>query len=136
MITSLKPNQVFVFGSNIEGNHIGGAAAQAHKDFGAEMGVGKGMTGQCYALDTMSGQDEFQNNLEDFVRYAKRHTNSTFLLTKVGCGIAGYDERHVQEMLDIACYRTGKCESSTLPKNIIKVGWEKEEKLCDLSQTF
>lgn len=124
MITSLEAGQIFVFGSNAQGHHAGGAAKQAHESFGAEWGVGKGRTGQCYAIDTMSGQDEFQNNLEDFLRYAKKHPKLTFLLTKVGCGIAGYDQHHVQEMLDIAAYRVNNFNSSKLLNNVKKVGWD------------
>lgn len=123
MIEKLESNQVFVFGSNLEGNHAGGAAAQAFKDFGAKWGVGKGISGQSYAIDTMSGQDEFENNLEDFIKYAKKHPKKQFLLTKVGCGIAGYTERRVKEMLDIAAYRTSNFESSKLPVNVVKVNW-------------
>lgn len=123
MISELKENERFVFGSNINGEHLGGAARQAHEDFGAEWGVGKGATGQSYAINTMSGQDEFQNNLEDFLRYAKKHPQIQFLLTKVGCGIAGYSEHHVQEMLDIAAYRVNKYDNSKLPSNIVKVDW-------------
>ncbi len=52
-ITSLKDNEIFVFGSNKEGMHGGGAARIAYEDFGAEWGVGIGMTGQCYAIPTM-----------------------------------------------------------------------------------
>lgn len=119
MITELNDNKVFVFGSNIDGHHAGGAARYAYDNFGAEWGVGSGRTGKCYAIDTMSGQDTFQNNLEDFVRYAKAHQGLTFLLTKVGCGIAGYGERHVQEMLDIAAYRVNQYEHPRIPENII-----------------
>lgn len=123
-ITELKDNEVFCFGSNAEGHHAGGAAKQAHEQFGAEWGVGAGMTGQCYAIDTMSGQDNLQNNLEDFVRYAKKHPKKQFLLTKVGCGIAGYDEHHVKEMLVIAALRASKYNSHELPSNIVKpAGW-------------
>lgn len=123
MIEELEPGQIFVFGSNLAGNHYGGAARQAHEQFGAEMGIGKGPTGKCYAIDTMSGQDDFQNNLEDFLRYAKKHPKLTFLLTKVGCGIAGYKQKHVEEMLDVAAYRVNNYDSSILPSNITKVGW-------------
>lgn len=54
-ITELKTNEIFVFGSNIRGFHGGGAARIANKKFGAEWGVGEGLTGQCYALPTMEG---------------------------------------------------------------------------------
>ncbi len=120
MITSLNPNEIFVFGSNADGHHAGGAAKQAYDSFGAGWGVGKGRTGQCYALDTMSGQDEFQNNLEDFLRYAKKHPKLTFLLTKVGMGIAGYSKKQVCDMLDIAAYRVNNYNHSKLPGNVIK----------------
>lgn len=123
-ITELKPDEYFVFGSNKEGHHAGGAAAQAYKDFGAEWGVGNGITGQCYAIDTMSSSYELTNNLEDFLRYAKKHPKKTFLLTKVGCGIAGYTERQVKEWLDIAAYRVNSYDSSKVPENVIKPkGW-------------
>ena len=39
-IESLKEGEVFVFGSNKEGMHGGGAAAKAFRDFGAEWGEG------------------------------------------------------------------------------------------------
>ena len=54
-ITTLQPNEIFVFGSNLAGMHGGGAARTANKLFGAEMGVGVGPTGQCYAIPTMQG---------------------------------------------------------------------------------
>ena len=53
MITELKRNEIFVFGSNLAGNHAGGAALQA-KSFGAEDGVGEGLTRECYAFPTLS----------------------------------------------------------------------------------
>lgn len=52
LIQNLKPNQIFVFGSNPEGKHGAGAARQAYKKFGAHYGEGRGLTGQCYALPT------------------------------------------------------------------------------------
>lgn len=39
-ITALKPDEVFVFGSNLEGMHGGGAAYVAWRQFGAVMGCG------------------------------------------------------------------------------------------------
>lgn len=123
MIETLEPNQIFVFGSNADGKHAGGAAKQAFEHFGAEWGVGEGVTGQCYAVDTMSGVEKLTNGLEDFLRYAKKHQSKEFLLTKVGQGIAGYTQHHVQEMLDIAAYRVNNYNSSKLPSNVTKVGW-------------
>ena len=45
-ITSLKPGEVFVFGSNLAGHHGGGAARVAREIFGAVMGKGVGLQGQ------------------------------------------------------------------------------------------
>ncbi len=90
-ITSLKDGEVFVFGSNKEGLHGGGAAYIAFKEFGAEWGVGIGMTGRCYAIPTMDGSiDIIRSHVEDFTAYAKAHPRLTFLVTPIGCGIAGW----------------------------------------------
>ena len=57
-IDSLKPNQVFVFGSNSAGAHYGGAARTAVQKFGAIMGQGEGLQGQSYAIPTMGTMGE------------------------------------------------------------------------------
>ena len=75
-ITELKPNEIFVFGSNIGGFHGGGAARVAHKRFGAEWGVGEGITGQCYALPTMEGGvDYIAGKVNAFIACAKSIQN-------------------------------------------------------------
>ena len=45
-------NTIFVFGSNPEGRHGAGAAKTAHDMFGAQYGVGEGLTGNAYAIPT------------------------------------------------------------------------------------
>lgn len=90
-ITELKPNEIFVFGSNIHGMHGGGAAAIAFRKFGAEWGVGEGLTGQCYALPTMEGGvDYIAEKVENFIACAKEHPELKFYVTKIACGIAGF----------------------------------------------
>ena len=89
-ITTLGENEIFVFGSNIQGSHGGGAAWYAYKNFGAEWGVGEGLTGRTYALPTMEGKASLQHAVEHFIACAKEHPEQTFLVTAVGCGIAGY----------------------------------------------
>jgi len=89
-IATLGENEIFVFGSNIQGSHGGGAAWYAHKNFGAEWGVGEGLTGRTYALPTMEGKDSMKHAVEHFIACAKEHPELTFLVTAVGCGIAGY----------------------------------------------
>ncbi len=90
MITELAPDELFVFGSNANGFHGGGAARLAFEKFGAVWGEGHGNHGQSYAIDTMSGLDVLAEEAETFTAYAESHPELTFLLTPVGCGIAGY----------------------------------------------
>ena len=94
-IAELGAGEVFVFGSNIQGAHGGGAAWFAHKHFGAEWGVGEGLTGRTYALPTMEGKDSMKAAVDRFVACARQHPELTFLVTAVGCGIAGYTPEEV-----------------------------------------
>ncbi len=94
-IDCLLPNQVFVFGSNKQGYHGGGAAAFAHRYFGAEWGVGEGITGKCYALPTMEGEQSLAEAVERFTRHALADPDHNYLVTAVGCGIAGYTPEDV-----------------------------------------
>ena len=89
-ISKLGENEIFVFGSNIQGAHGGGAAWFAHKTFGAEWGVGEGITGRTYALPTMEGEASLKKAVNNFIACARQHPELTFLVTAVGCGIAGY----------------------------------------------
>jgi len=95
IIESLEPGQVFVFGSNAQGLHAGGAARVAHEKFGAIWGEGEGLHGDSYALPTMEGPDAFRRAVARFLRYAATRPDLTFLVTPVGCGIAGYSPNHV-----------------------------------------
>lgn len=45
IITELKENEVFVFGSKPDGNHKSGAAKIAFEKFGAQQGLGEGISG-------------------------------------------------------------------------------------------
>ena len=92
-VEHLSKCEVFVFGSNIEGMHMGGAARVAYEKFGAEWGVGDGPTGRCYAIPTMhGGLEAIRPYAEKFIAYAKTHPMNRFLLTRVGCGIAGFKD--------------------------------------------
>ena len=102
-ITSLKPNEIFVFGSNLAGMHGGGAAHIAHKLFGAEWGVGVGPTGQCYAIPTMQGGVEtIKPYVDQFIAYAMQHPELTFLVTRIGCGIAGFTDKDIAPLFKVA----------------------------------
>lgn len=95
-IDVLLPGEIFVFGSNREGSHGGGAARTAYERFGAVMGVGEGLGGQSYALPTMEGIEAFALAAGRFVEFARAHPELEFYLTRVGCGIAGYAEDQVK----------------------------------------
>lgn len=90
-ITELGPRDAFVFGSNLMGAHGAGAARLAYERFGAQWGVGVGPTGRCYAIPTMQGPvDTIKPYVDDFIDYAIQHPETNFLVTKIGCGIAGF----------------------------------------------
>ena len=90
-ITKLNENEIFVFGSNLAGAHGGGAARLAFEKFGAVMGQGVGLQGQSYAIPTMQGGvNTIQPYVDEFIVFAKEHPEMTFLVTRIGCGIAGF----------------------------------------------
>lgn len=89
-ITELDENEIFVFGSNGFGAHNGGAAATAVRKFGAKMGQAEGLQGQSYAINTMDSEDEMFEQIDRFLEFAKEHSELKFLVTEIGCGIAGY----------------------------------------------
>lgn len=94
-IRELPAGSVFVFGSNREGRHAGGAARVALERFGAVWGRGEGPAGQSYAVPTMGGLDELARHAARFVDFARAHPELTFYLTRVGCGIAGHTDAEV-----------------------------------------
>ena len=92
-ITSLGPNEIFVFGSNLAGMHGGGAAWVAYRKFGAIMGQGVGLQGRSYGIPTMQGGVEtIKPYVDEFIAFAKEHKDMTFLVTRIGCGMAGFDD--------------------------------------------
>jgi hypothetical protein len=94
-ITRLGPGEVFVFGSNAAGLHAAGAAALAHDRFGAVWGQGHGLHGQSYAINSMSGLTVLRQEVAGFVDFAADHPELRFLVTEIGCGIAGYTPTEV-----------------------------------------
>ena len=103
LVEQLSNCEIFVFGSNLEGMHMGGAARVAHQKFGAEWGVGDGPTGRCYAIPTMhGGLESIRPYAEKFIAYAKEHPKNRFLLTRVGCGIAGFKDSDMAQLFEDA----------------------------------
>lgn len=124
-ITELKSNEVFVFGSNIQGEHVGGAAKFALDNFGAENGCGFGLQGQSYAIPTcrrawlkpnlnkmdrdlegmyrktipFDNVNQIKPFVDAFINDAKAVGNEfVFYVTKIGCGIAGFKIEEVAEL--------------------------------------
>lgn len=94
-IKHLEENDIFVFGSNLEGKHGGGAAKLA-MDWGAVWGKGVGLYGQTYAIPTMQGGVEtIKPYTDEFINFAKKHPELKFLVTEIGCGIAGFTVREI-----------------------------------------
>lgn len=95
-ITELAENEIFVFGSNLAGMHGGGAARLAYMRFGAVMGQGVGLQGQSYAIPTMQGGVEtIAPYVDEFVAFARANRQLTFLVTRIGCGIAGFRDAEI-----------------------------------------
>ncbi len=90
-ITTLAEDEIFVFGSNLEGLHGGGAALLAYERFGAVWGQGAGLQGKSYGIPTMhGGVDVIAPYVDDFIAFAREHRELRFLVTEIGCGIAGF----------------------------------------------
>ncbi|MBR4758078.1 MAG: hypothetical protein IK084_04640 [Bacteroidaceae bacterium] len=95
-ITELGPNEIFVFGSNLSGSHGGGAALLAYERFGAIWGQGVGLQGQSYGIPTMQGGVEtIKPYVDEFIDFAKSRPDLTFLVTRIGCGIAGFRNEEI-----------------------------------------
>ncbi len=117
-ITELKPNEIFVFGSNLEGAHGGGAAATAYRHFGAIWGQGAGLQGNSYGIPTMHGGVEaIRPYVEEFIAFARSHPELHFLVTRVGCGIAGFRDEEIAPLFAEAT----NLENVWLPSSFLQV---------------
>lgn len=114
MISKLEHNQVFVFGSNTNGYHNGGAAKQA-LEWGAIYGIGFGRHGQTYAIPTLGADMSrlplcaIKHYLSRLAEDAAREPDTDFLLTKVGQGIAGFTATEIESIMP------------KFPRNVIRV---------------
>ena len=126
IIDMMGPNDIFVFGSNTLGIHGKGAAKTAKRWFGARHGVGEGLIGNSYALPTLYAEqvgqliltkrtdDDLYESMCIFYNCADDHPGLLFWLTRVGCGLASYEEAYMIELFS----------SIPTPTNILKPeGW-------------
>lgn len=101
-IERLQPNEIFVFGSNLSGHHGGGAALLAMNKWGAIWGQGVGLQGQTYGIPTMQGGVEtIRPYVDEFIQFANKHPEMTFLVTEIGCGIAGFTPQEIAPLLSL-----------------------------------
>lgn len=119
-IDMLLPKQIFVFGSNTLGYHTGGASGTARKKFGAVWGQAEGLQGQCYAIPVDYGKNirkdkEVKAAIDRFITFAKEHQDLFFLVTRVGCGIAGYHDEEIAQYFIEALDMT----NVSLPKSFV-----------------
>ena len=117
-IKVLKENEVFVFGSNLQGIHGGGAARIARECFGAIMGQGVGLQGQSYAIPTMQGGVKtIKPYVDEFIKFAQIHTEFHFLVTRIGCGIAGFRDEDIAPLFENAI----NLSNISLPKEFVDI---------------
>lgn len=117
-IRELKENEVFVFGSNLEGMHGGGAARTAVEHFGAIWGQGVGLQGKSYGIPTMQGGVEtIKPYVDEFIEFAKQRRDLFFYVTKIGCGIAGFKEEEIAPLFAEALNE----ENIALPKSFVEL---------------
>ncbi len=123
-VETLEEGQVFVFGSNLVGCHSGGAALLAVREFGAVWGQAEGPQGRCYAIPVDIRGEAVGNvttymkrHIDKFLAYAKAHKESFFLVPRIGCGAAGFDEEFMAPFFKDAL----DMENVSLPKSFVDI---------------
>jgi len=120
-IDHLEDGEIFVFGSNESGIHGAGAAKLAFDKFGAVWKVGVGHEGKTYAIPTKDyviktlDLEEINDYVKEFLIYAEKNPDFTFLVTKIGCGLASYKE------VDIAPMFRGYPLNVILPESFVDI---------------
>jgi hypothetical protein len=131
-ITSLQPNEIFVFGSNVKGRHGKGAAKTAMQ-WGAKYGQGEGLQGRTYGIPTIQSPgiqnkisiERIKPYINRFIEFAKNHPELTFLVTEIGCGLAYHTVKEIAPLFKEAV----AIENIHLPAHFwhkLKLGKDKE----------
>lgn len=107
-ITDLKPNEIFVFGSNEGGRHGKGAAKTAI-GWGAKWGQAAGLQGRTYGIPTKDRTIrrvltvlEIKPYVDEFIGFAIKNPNLIFLCTEIGCGLSGYKPKDIAPLFQDA----------------------------------
>lgn len=123
MITSLKDNEIFVFGSNLAGRHGRGAALTALRKFGAKNGQASGLMGKSYGIPTKDRNlkvlslDKIEIHIKRFLKFTKENPQLIFLVTEIGCGLAGYKPKQIAPLF----FNYDISGNVKLPESFIKV---------------
>jgi len=140
--------EIFVFGSNLKGIHGAGAALTARQKYGAELGVGVGATGYAYAIPTKITPtrekrqlplERIKEYVDQFLVYARNRDENTYLVARIGCGLAGYTDEeigpmfasapsHVRLPIEWEKYRKeGRVKTRVINIKDAPKGWEEDE---------
>lgn len=125
-ITHLQHNEIFVFGSNTQGIHGAGAARIAVDRYGAIYGQAEGLQGNSYAIVTKDltkwnrsvSLDYIKKQIEELYQYAFESTKLTFYVTKIGCGLGGFE---IKEIAHLFMSIPIKPSNVILPKEFSKI---------------
>lgn len=94
-IQRLEHFDVFVFESNLQGDHNLGYAKLARDLFGAIVGKNEGPQGQSYAIPIFSQEiDSIKPFIESFLLYAKSNKNLRFFVSSIGSEY-GYSAKQI-----------------------------------------
>lgn len=93
-------------------------------NFGAQYGKGRGLQGQSYAIDTMSGLVVLGNEVGLFLRFASLRSDLTFLVTELGTGIAGHKPAQVAPLFRGAPPNVALPESFVEILNDLRLAWQ------------
>lgn len=104
----MKSNNILVFGSNLAGVHGAGAARYAHRELGAEWGVGEGLTGDSYALPTKDENivsrdlEGIEESFATLFGCMEDNSDLMFMISPVGCGLAGFQPHIILQLIEEA----------------------------------
>lgn len=122
LISTLQPDEIFCFGSNERGAHGAGAAKLAFEKFGAIWNKGFGLAGQTFAIPTKNQYIQtlsiidIKVYVDYFLKFVKNHPDLKFLLTEIGCGLAGYQPKDIGPL-----FKDGKdLDNLYFPKEFIE----------------
>ena len=116
-IEQLGEKDIFVFGSTLMGTHFGDAAQVAYEKFGAG-GVAEGLKGSAYAIPVVrAGVDMVKPHIDTFLSFARSHPEYHYLVTRIGCGIAGFSDEEIAPLFAPAV----EMEQVSLPASFWKI---------------